>query len=310
VNKTGGGAFRPDEQRHMCVGAGGTSVFTPYTLVAVSELLGSEQVLIERLDKGHTVMLDSGIFSMTQRHMRSHPGMTMDEALALAPSDIDGFDELFARYVQIVEKYEDRLWGYVELDQGGIENKKLTRAKLEEMGLRPIPVYHPLNDGWDYFDELARSYDRICVGNIVQASTALRVRLLATIWERHRRYPHLWIHGLGYTATALLHGYPVESVDTSTWFAPVRWGQVAKQITADLESLTHHQGHARYVYGDQDSYDKSVAVAARSAPTTRRCRAPQRDSKCPTPGLALLASRATRTRLPGCSSPPYVLHLR
>ena len=62
---------------------------------------------------------------------------------------------------------------------------------LEQMGLRPIPVYHPFNDGWDYFDYLAERYDRICFGNVVQADRETRKRLVATAWERHRKYPHL-----------------------------------------------------------------------------------------------------------------------
>ena len=60
----------------------------------------------------------------------------------------------------------------VEVDQGGRENKIKTRARLEKMGLRPIPVYHPLNDGWDYFDYLAENYDRICMGNVVNAEAS------------------------------------------------------------------------------------------------------------------------------------------
>ena len=62
-------------------------------------------------------------------------------------------------------------------------------GQAESLGLKPIPVYHPLLDGWDYFDELAAQYDRICFGNIVQAPAATRIRLLHTLWERHRRYP-------------------------------------------------------------------------------------------------------------------------
>lgn len=57
-------------------------------------------------------------------------------------------------YVEIIRKFENDAWGCIEIDQGGRENKIKTRAMLEGMGLRPIPVYHPFLDGWDYFDYL------------------------------------------------------------------------------------------------------------------------------------------------------------
>lgn len=147
----------------------------------------------------------------------------MDIGLATDPEEMDGFDDLFEKYVSIVRELGDQLWGYIEIDQGGRENKIKTRAKLEALGLHPIPVYHPFNDGWDYFDYLAQRYDRICFGNIVKASAPTRQKLLATAWERHRTYPHLWIHLLGLTPNQWLNALPINSGDSSTWLAPVRW---------------------------------------------------------------------------------------
>lgn len=202
-------------------------------LVAVNELQSNRgtarsgntahDIVESWLNAGHRVFLDSGIFNLTNEHMRAH-GTTMDEALALAPDLIDGFDDLLRRYVEAVRLYGDRSWGYIELDQGGRENKIKTRAKLEEMGLRPIPVYHPINDGWDYFDELAKGYDRICIGNLVQASPAVRRRIMATISSRKRAYPELWIHALGVSPTPNLLSFPFDSADASTWLHGVRWG--------------------------------------------------------------------------------------
>jgi len=170
------------------------------------------------------VLLDSGIFWLTQRHMRAHPGMTMDEALSLPPDEVDGFDWLWANYVALASEFEDRLWGYIELDQGGADNKRKTRAKLEALGLRPIPVYHPLNDGWDYFDELCEQYDRICMGNVVQARNPVRRHLLSTLWERRRRHPDVWVHVLGLTISEMLTAYPVSSTDSSGWVYALRYG--------------------------------------------------------------------------------------
>ena len=122
------------------------------------------QQVLRSLDAGQPFFLDSGVFNLTNEHMRAH-GITMDEALSLAPSEIDNFDWLFDTYVEILREISDQLWGYVEIDQGGMDNKEATRRRLQAAGFEPIPVYHPLNDGWEYFDTLASNYDRMCIGN-------------------------------------------------------------------------------------------------------------------------------------------------
>lgn len=174
------------------------------------------------IDSGAATFMDSGIFWLTNEHKRAH-GISMDEALSLPPDEIDGFDWLYDVYLEINTTYGDQFWGYNELDQGGKACKIETRAKLEREGLRPIPVYHPLNDGWDYFDDLAREYDRICWGNVVQAMRWTRMRMLVTMAERHRQYPDLFIHVLGLTPNELLFGIPFDSADSSSWTDIYRW---------------------------------------------------------------------------------------
>lgn len=223
----------------------------PYILLAVNELKSARQldVVDELVEKGHRVLLDSGIFWLTNEHKRKHH-MTMNEALQLAPDRIDGFDWLWEHYVKLVGRWGDRLWGYIELDQGGAVNKRITRAKLQDLGVNPMPVYHPLNDGWDYFDELAETTDRICVGNTVHADRYTRLRLVATMWERHRKYPDLWVHLLGLTPNQVLNAYPVDSADSSTWLNVVRWNGYNER--AMLKPLSTLDTDYKYVIGDTD----------------------------------------------------------
>ena len=251
---TGGAWDRADRPIYFVAGgAGGTRGkqfrWPQRILVAVNDLDGAnEGLLVDHLDKGRTVLLDSGIFWLTNRHKRAHK-ITMDEALGLAPEDIDGFGQLETRYVELVQRYGDRLWGYIELDQGGRENKRRTRARLEAMGLAPMPVYHPLLDGWDYFDELAGGYDRMCFGNIVQASAAARLRLLTTMYERHRAHPDTWIHVLGLTANAWCLAAPPDSCDSSTWISPLRWLK-ARTETSLLQRVGNLPPDFTYKVGD------------------------------------------------------------
>lgn len=239
---TGGGRYDPNEETIYFL-AGHTieeiAEIHRWSLVAVDQLMTRRYAtsrnrgepiitresteLAERAKHGK-VMLDSGVFGLAQRHRQNHPDMALHDVLSLPPEQIDGFDALFDAYVEIAQAFEDDLWGYVELDQGGPENKLRLRRRLEKLGLRPIPVYHPINDGWDYFDELAREYDRICVGNVVHANENQRRHLCATLWERRRRYPGLWVHLLGFTPNEVTVVYPTSSCDSSSWVYAIRFG--------------------------------------------------------------------------------------
>jgi len=46
------------------------------------------------------------------------------------------------RYLAVNKRLGDKVWGYMELDQGGAKNKRITRAKLHDLGINPIPVWH------------------------------------------------------------------------------------------------------------------------------------------------------------------------
>jgi len=223
-----------------------------YVLVAVNEINTAKDIeFIEKLiDDGAHLLLDSGIFWLTNEHKRKH-NITMDEALALAPDEIDNFDWLWDRYTNLVKRLENKVWGYMELDQGGAKNKRITRQKLHDLGINPIPVWHPLNDGPEYFDELAENYDRMCLGNIVQANIQTRLRLLHTLWEKHRKYPDLWVHVLGMNPSEVFHAVGIDSADASTWVAPVRWGSFPHQMMLD-PFLEHMEPEWRSMFaGDE-----------------------------------------------------------
>lgn len=231
VKATTGGTFDRNEPFQFFIASSpemGETSQLPTVLVAVNELRTrkTRDVLDRMLDSGRRVMLDSGIFNLAMEHARAHD-VTHDRALALAPEDIDGFDQLWDDYGTLVTSYGDRLWGCVELDQGGAANKPRTRARIEEeFGIVPIPVYHPLLDGHDYYDTLAVEYDRICFGNLVKASSQLRLRLIHTAYERARLYPYLWTHLLGVYPNQNLLGIGTQmrgSSDASAWLTPIRW---------------------------------------------------------------------------------------
>lgn len=227
--RTGGGRFDPDEEFVFFIAMNSIAIGVPYhpwTLLGVDALMGKAgpaELRARVSQAGSKMFLDSGVFWLSTRHAEAH-GLTMDQALQVQPEEVDGFDRLLSKYIDTVREFEDRLWGYVELDQGGVQGKRRTRALLESEGLRPIPVYHPLVDGYDYLDELLERYDRICVGNVVMAETDMRRALLTMVWERRRRCKRkVWLHALGYTPNQLLNAYPLNSADSSSHVMAVRF---------------------------------------------------------------------------------------
>lgn len=221
------GKWELSEKYVQFAAAGVMTTGPEFYLLAVNDLYGTkgDEFIEKMLDRGHRLLLDSGIFNLTNAHMRA-TGCSMNEALALPPEEIQGFDKLFDRYVELTTRWGDQLWGYIELDQGGAASKRAIRARLHDMGLDPIPVYHPVNDGWDYFDELGGQFERMCVGNVVQANAANRVKILHAIWERRRAYPKLWVHALGLTPNETCLSFPPDSCDSSSWVNGLRYSKV------------------------------------------------------------------------------------
>jgi hypothetical protein len=193
-------------------------------LVALNNLnVERLQTVDDWLTRGKRVFLDSGVFMLGMNHGRKH-GLSFYQVLQLQPDQIDGYDKLWSFYREVVGRFGDRLWGYVEVDQGGTQAKIDNRSKMEAEGLFPIPVYHPFVDEPDYLPYLMQRYDRICLANVVQTPREERKRLLATVWKAAYDYPDVWIHVLGYTPDTLLNAYPMHSADCSTFLSGVRWG--------------------------------------------------------------------------------------
>ena len=201
-----------------------------HSLVGVNELYGGHDEFLKMLgNPRQKVLLDSGVFWLANTHATRH-GLSLPDALAIAPEDLDGFEKLRDAFVRVAREYEDQLWGVVELDQGGADNKRRTRRWLESEGLRVIPVYHPLNDGWDFLDELLDDgYDRLMIGNVVQVPADVRDRIILTVWERIRRRPadeRPWLHLLGLGPYPTLCALPCNSVDTSNHVQSMRYGSI------------------------------------------------------------------------------------
>lgn len=236
VASTSGGKWDPATGRQITFLAGAAQIDGVVArpeitdlLMAVNELgTGKKsQDAINRLVDQRTVLLDSGVFALASNYARSH-GVSMGQAFATPPEEMDGWNELYDRWCTIASRYADRLWGVIELDQGGKDAARATREQVKrDTGIIPIPVYHPFTDGWDYYDEIAAAHDRICVGGLAgRIPSTVRMRLCWTVADRARAYPHLWTHLLGVTPSPMVLSLGLRgSTDSSAWLSSVRWAQ-------------------------------------------------------------------------------------
>lgn len=271
---TSGGKFDPAERFLYFLAGSASQVYEsghPNALVACNEIkTGRDLETLDRMCDERNVLLDSGIFNLAAKHAKRH-NVDLVSGFAMAPEEIDGFEELFDRYATIAAHHADRLWGVVELDQGGLANKPRIRARIEEeVGITPMPVYHPLLDGWDYYDTIAADYDRIAVGNLVKASPPIRLRLVYTVAERAKAYPHLWTHLLGLYPNENTLAMPLRgSCDSSSWLTSLRWmpswkaWAMLKMITSYPPDMWAHQSSDSGTGEDyRDRYKKVEALSA------------------------------------------------
>ena len=233
IKKTGGGAFDPELQGlhffatglqwHLRVSGAGHKSY----LVAVNHISegkkGNDEIELLLTIPDVRVFLDSGIFTLCADYARKN-GLQLEEVFGYQPEQVDGYEKLKSRYIDLIRKYGDRLWGYVELDMGGTETKIRVRSELEAIGIRPIPVFHPMHDSWDYYERLLREYDRICIGNIVNASPKTRSLVLTECARRKKAInSNCFIHILGSSANGLITSLQFESCDSSSWNSRLRF---------------------------------------------------------------------------------------
>lgn len=196
----------------------------PYLLTPLNDLSGAaaRRQLDEMIEGGARMLLDSGAYAVIMQHALTRR-VPIQIARTEDPETMVGFRELRDVYVDVMTNYASKVWGYIELDFGNTESKRRLRQEVEAEGLRPIPVYHPLTDPWEYFDELCESYDRVCVSNFTSGDRATRLRLLATISARRADHPDTWMHLLGFTPNEWACAFEFDSCDSSTWLAGTRW---------------------------------------------------------------------------------------
>jgi hypothetical protein len=208
------------------------------------------------------LFIDSGVFSLANAEAKRR-NASFEEGLTLKLSDIETGEEYLAAYMAMCQQIKDHVWGFVEVDLGGRDEKIKTRERFHEAGLYPIPVYHPLLDGTDYLDYLCDRYDRICVSNLVQSNSETRAVLTAFVFDRIMKRPEKkrpYVHYLGVSPGQAHFAHNcLGSCDSSSWSMGRRFGTEQTMIFSQIVPFVSPEGENKYapVQGGKNGYQNS-----------------------------------------------------
>lgn len=231
-----------------CFRVSRSHLFTPDRMSSGAGL----RSIVEGVKAGESTMLiDSGVFGIANAAAKA-TGRPIDQCFGMPYRSLVGWEAHWKRWTKVLSQLKDDCWGYVEIDLGGVEGKRETRAWMEEQGFAPIPVFHALADPWEYFEELASTYDRIAIGNLVHASDTLRFRILRRVAEARTGLPVRWIHALGMAPYPSFLSAPTESCDASSPSAPLIYCLPMKDSSAmglrSCDSFGYRHEEGRHAY--------------------------------------------------------------
>lgn len=138
-------------------------------------------------------------------------------------------------WLSYVDKYgdfvkENKIRLYFELDIDavvGLKYVEMLRDRLEaRVGWQSIPVWH-VSRGREYFEQMCRAYPYVAFGGII--TDGLTTRTLERYFPWFIKTAHekgAKLHGLGYTNISGMKRYHFDSIDSTTWTAGQRFGQI------------------------------------------------------------------------------------
>ena len=180
------------------------------------------------------LFLDSGAHSLFTKYAMSQGATTRhaaEEHYCYYKSE--AFTEYLNSYIRFVRKYGKYFDVYVNVDV--IFNPKMSAdvmQRLQDAGLRPIPVVHYGTDVRWLDEVLAKNYDYIGLGGLGQGITVGNYMAWADVaWQRicpasNDYRPLCKVHGFAMTSYALLTRYPWYSVDSASCIKLAAYGGI------------------------------------------------------------------------------------
>lgn len=157
-------------------------------------------------------------------------------------------------YAKWILLNKESISAYANLDVIGNPVKTLENQKrLEDYGLNPLPVFH-VGEDWKYLEKYLENYNYICLGGMVP-HMRYENRIMPWILKCYRiAQGRSVFHGFGATSWKVIRDIPWYSVDSSSWGAGFRFGNVpvfdyekGKLLTLTLGEIRQWARHAPLV---------------------------------------------------------------
>ena len=155
-------------------------------------------------------------------------------------------------YAAWVKRYKHLFNTYANLDDiASAENTLNNQHALEDMGLEPIPVFH-VNEDWEVLEQYIEKYPYIALGGMVPYMRYTK-RIMPWIIKAFKLAGDKSVfHGFGATSWEVIKSLPWYSVDSSSWGAGFRYGQVPLFDSSKGRFFTAQLGNrascGRYAY--------------------------------------------------------------
>ncbi|MBM3983046.1 MAG: hypothetical protein FJ304_22790 [Planctomycetes bacterium] len=129
-------------------------------------------------------------------------------------------------YAAFLKRFAHRITVYANLDSIGNAQKTADNQKrLEDMGLRPIPVFHT-GEEWKWLEAYIERYPYIALGGMVPYMRQWEKMMPWLVRAFKMAKDRSVYHGFGCTTWNIISRVPWYSVDSSSWCASFRFGQV------------------------------------------------------------------------------------
>jgi len=136
------------------------------------------------------------------------------------------YDTYLKQYIKFIENYDfDNCLGYFELDVDniiGVDAVTDMTAELKEVSNKIIPVWHPVR-GVKNFKEMCKTEKYVSISGWNNEDIKDKdFHLFVNYAHKHNTK----IHGLGLTREKVIRNTSFDSVDSSSWKAPARYGKL------------------------------------------------------------------------------------
>lgn len=145
-------------------------------------------------------------------------------------------------YIDFINKTNKKFFFELDIDiVVGLKSVEDIRKKIiNKTGKNPIPVWHP-SRGIDYYKKMVDEFDYVALSLSGQYTSSWIKKEGAddVIYKllQIAKINKCKVHGLGYTKLSKLEKFKFYSVDSTSWIAPMKFGNIVKYENGNIKKI-------------------------------------------------------------------------